>query len=87
MKQDELEIPGLAPAAAAPARLKPLGQIKRRLIQGSGELQECETDSIVYQHSVLCQTVMPYRNPRGVHTVMEPEARRRMSRNRGRSGV
>ncbi len=63
MKQDELEIPGLAPAAAAPARLKPLGQIKRRLIQGSGELQECETDSIVYQHSVLCQTVMPYRNP------------------------
>jgi Plasmid encoded RepA protein len=44
-------------------RLLPLTPIKQRLADGAGEIAESEPESILYQHTVLCQTGMPYRNP------------------------
>jgi hypothetical protein len=43
--------------------LKPLTPIKQRLADGAREIAESEPESILYQHTVLCQTGMPYRNP------------------------
>jgi hypothetical protein len=63
MKEDESDLPGLVPLSASLLSVKRPSQIKCRLIRGSAELQEGDADSIVFQHSVLCQTVMPYRDP------------------------
>lgn len=41
--------------------MKPLSPIQERLV--SMPLQEREDVEILYQHSVLCQTCMPYRDP------------------------
>jgi len=51
---------GLRPIAdLLPAALKPPGRVIQRLFDDAGE-----TDSaILYQHSVLCQTCLPYRDP------------------------
>ena len=50
----------LFPAIIKPEH-KPLSRINERLI--SMPLQDEEAQSILYQHSVLCQTCMPYRDP------------------------
>ena len=50
----------LFPAIIKPEH-KPLSRIHERLI--SMPLQDEEAQSILYQHSVLCQTYMPYRDP------------------------
>ena len=50
----------LFPAIIKPEH-KPLSRIHERLI--SMPLQDEEAQSILYQHSVLCQTCMPYRDP------------------------
>ena len=50
----------LFPAIIKPEH-KPLSRIHERLI--SMPLQYEEAQSILYQHSVLCQTCMPYRDP------------------------
>ena len=38
---------------------KPLSTIQERLVS----LNEDQDSAIIYQHSVLCQTCMPYRDP------------------------
>lgn len=40
----------------------PQTPIKRRLIDSAGELAH-QADEITYQHSILCQTSLPYRDP------------------------
>lgn len=40
-----------------------LGPVKRRLIVSSAEIEADAPDSILFQHTVFCQTGMPYRNP------------------------
>ena len=40
----------------------PETRIKRRLIETSGLLVD-QTEDVAYQHSILCQTGLPYRNP------------------------
>ncbi len=42
---------------------KKLGCIKQRLIERSADFLDSDPRSILYQHTVLCQTVMPYRDP------------------------
>ena len=37
--------------------------VANRLIQTSGDLVMDSVDQIVFQHTVLCQTCMPYRDP------------------------
>jgi hypothetical protein len=40
-----------------------LSPVKRRRLERSLEIQETPAERIAYQHSVLCQTCLPYRNP------------------------
>jgi hypothetical protein len=37
--------------------------MQRRRLRSSLDTQECPGQHIVYQHTVLCQTALPYRNP------------------------
>jgi hypothetical protein len=43
--------------------VKPLGRVKRRLVRSALEIEAEEPVSIAYQHTVLCQTCLPYRDP------------------------
>jgi hypothetical protein len=50
----------ILPALLKP-EMKPLTPIQERLV--SMPIEAGGEDSIVYQHSVLCQTCIPYRDP------------------------
>ena len=67
---------GFTPAAAAvgkvtskrggstgQALLKPGSAVHRRLLEASADIAGTPSEQIVFQHTVLCQTGMPYRNP------------------------
>jgi hypothetical protein len=43
--------------------LRPLSRIKQRLVRSSVEIDADDPESILYQHSVFCQTGLPYRDP------------------------
>src|SRR5215212_5023384 len=43
--------------------LYPLSRIQQRLIQSAGEIAQEDPASVLYQHTVFCQTSMPYRDP------------------------
>jgi hypothetical protein len=45
------------------ARARALSPVKRRLIESSVKIGATLPDEIVFQHSVFCQTVLPYRDP------------------------
>lgn len=47
---------------AAPGLLKPPSRIDMRLIESSENIRETPPEDIAYQHSVLCQTSLPYRS-------------------------
>jgi hypothetical protein len=51
---------------------KQLSLIHRRLVSRSAEIMDAPPEEIVYQHTVLCQTCLPYRN-QGAQTVWEKE--------------
>jgi hypothetical protein len=42
---------------------KKLTPIRRRLISSSADITTTSPEEITYQHTVLCQTCLPYRNP------------------------
>ena len=42
--------------------LKPLTSVQMRLIESASEIREAQPDDIAFQHSVLCQTSLPYRS-------------------------
>ena len=46
--------------------LKPLSKVEQRAIKASVDIAMEPPEDIAFQHTVLCQTSMPYRNP-GVH--------------------
>ena len=46
-----------------PAPKKPPSRVEYRLIQGRTAVEADDPYSIVYQHTVFCQTGLPYRNP------------------------
>jgi hypothetical protein len=46
-----------------PESPKELGRVKRRMIDAHVAIAGAEPEKIAYQHTVLCQTVLPYRNP------------------------
>ena len=54
-EQDDLFAGVLAP--------KPLSRIQRRLVQSAVEIEADDPVSILFQHTVFCQTGMPYRDP------------------------
>jgi hypothetical protein len=41
----------------------PPSRVKRRLIQAAVEIEESDADRIVFMHTTMCQTSMPYRDP------------------------
>jgi hypothetical protein len=43
--------------------LRPLSRIEQRLIRSSVEIEADDPDAILFQHTVFCQTGLPYRNP------------------------
>jgi len=43
--------------------LRPLSRIEQRLVRSSAEIEADDPDTILFQHSVCCQTGLPYRNP------------------------
>jgi len=43
--------------------LKPLSRIQQRLIRSAVDIESDDPESILYQHSIFCQTGMPYRDP------------------------
>jgi Plasmid encoded RepA protein len=57
-------LPGFKPVGnalpTAPFRSLPTRQ---RIVDASVAIQDDQTRSIIYQHTVLCQTCLPYRNP------------------------
>ena len=42
--------------------IKPLSPVDRRLVMNSLAIDQMAPDGIAYQHTVLCQTCLPYRN-------------------------
>ena len=64
--------PSARPAAPKPLRAVPskcersaLTPIARRIIETSVSIQMDEVDHLTYQHTVLCQTALPYHNLKG----------------------
>jgi Plasmid encoded RepA protein len=43
--------------------IKPLSRVDRRLIYKGADIIENQSEDITYQHTVLCQTSLPYRDP------------------------
>ena len=43
--------------------VKPLSKVQRRAIKASVDIEMDPPEQISYQHTVLCQTSLPYRNP------------------------
>jgi hypothetical protein len=43
--------------------VKPLSPTQQRLIKSSVLIEADQPDSILYQHTVFCQTGLPYRGP------------------------
>lgn len=43
--------------------IKPLSQVQRRLIRNAALIEADDSDNLLFQHTVLCQTGLPYRDP------------------------
>lgn len=43
--------------------LRPLSRVQQRLIKSAVEIQADDPETILYQHTVFCQTGLPYRDP------------------------
>ena len=48
---------------ALPGGQADLTRVQRRRFESSIDIYESPAERIVYQHTVLCQTVLPYQNP------------------------
>ena len=59
-EQDSAVVAALEPIKERARRLSP---VKRRMIESSVQIAAAAPDEVVFQHSVFCQTVLPYRDP------------------------
>jgi hypothetical protein len=55
--------PGFSHVSKAIPKIKKPGSSKMRVIQAAVNIKQDDLAKITYQHSVLCQTCMPYKNP------------------------
>jgi hypothetical protein len=51
------------PAVRAAKKANTLSRVHRRLFEQPDELAEQDSDELAFQHTVFCQTSLPYRNP------------------------
>ena len=63
MSGDQPSFPGFRPVGALLPAIKKPSRIKTRLIEASAAIAEQDPDEIYFQHTVFCQTAMPYRDP------------------------
>jgi len=50
-------------AGIKPKKAKPVSRVNTRLIESSVAIQADDPETILFQHSVFCQTSLPYRDP------------------------
>ena len=62
-KQEERDLFGSRHLSQALPKVKPPSRIKQRLIERAVQIEAEGPDSILYQHTVFCQTGLPYRDP------------------------
>lgn len=62
-KQEERDLFGLRRLSEGLPKAKPLSRVKQRLIESAVQIEAEDPDSILYQHTVFCQTGLPYRDP------------------------
>jgi hypothetical protein len=62
-QQDERDLFGPRRLSDALPKVKPLSRVKQRLIESAVQIEAEDPDSITYQHTVFCQTGLPYRDP------------------------
>ena len=43
--------------------VRPLGRVKQRLIRSAVEIEADDPESLLFQHTVFCQTGLPYHDP------------------------
>jgi hypothetical protein len=53
----------LMPIGDALPRIKPLTPVQRRRLESAAAIADDQQEGITFQHTVLCQTCMPYRDP------------------------
>jgi Plasmid encoded RepA protein len=63
--KQERDLFGLRHLAEAVPKARPLSRIRERLIESAVEIDSQDPESITYQHTVFCQTGLPYRDPGG----------------------
>lgn len=47
----------------AAKRAKPPTRVQRRLVEAAASIEETDEHGLCYQHTVFCQTGLPYRDP------------------------
>ena len=57
------QLPGFSPLADNLPAIKPPSRVQKRLIDSSVAIQQDDPESLLFQHSVFCQTGLPYRDP------------------------
>jgi hypothetical protein len=62
-KQEERDLFEPRHLSQALPKVKPPSRIKQRLIDSAVQIEAEGPDSITYQHTVFCQTGLPYRDP------------------------
>lgn len=62
-KQEERDLFGPRRLSEALPKVKSLSRVKQRLIESAVQIEAEGPDSITYQHTVFCQTGLPYRDP------------------------
>jgi replication initiator protein len=62
-KQEERDLFERRHLSRALPKVKPPSRIKQRLIKSAVQIEAEDPDSILYQHTVFCQTGLPYRDP------------------------
>lgn len=56
-------LPGFQPLSASLPSVRPPSATQMRVLQAAISIDQEKPQSIVYQHTVLCQTCLPYRDP------------------------
>jgi len=62
MKDDQKELTLVGELIRKDSRLKPPTAVQMRLIESSADIRQNAPEDISYQHTVLCQTGLPYRD-------------------------
>ena len=60
---EKLRLQGIEDGPKNLDKIKPLSKVARRAVRTSVDIELDPPEQISYQHTVLCQTSLPYRNP------------------------